>query len=130
MLTGSCLCGEIRIKVKDGLELQPQACHCTQCRKQTGHFLAAVNVRRNALTVHGDSKVGWYRSSERVRRGFCSVCGSTLFWDADREGYEYIAIAVGLFDEPTGTRFAKHTFAGNKGDYYELDDGKAQVEGF
>lgn len=121
-LKGSCLCGAVRLEIRNGLELEPQACHCTQCRKQTGHFLAAVNVRRDALSMSGEDKVAWYQSSEKVRRGFCSICGSTLFWDAEMEGYEYTAIAMGLLDEPTGTRISKHTFVADKGDYYELDD--------
>lgn len=130
MLKGSCLCGGVRIEIEGGLELQPQACHCTQCRKQTGHFLAAVNVRRDALKVHGEDKVAWYQSSDEVMRGFCSVCGSTLFWNAEIEGYDYIAVAMGLLDEPTGARFAKHTFVNDKGDYYEIDDGVPQSESF
>jgi hypothetical protein len=130
MLKGSCLCGGVRVEIEGGLELQPQACHCTQCRKQTGHFLAAVNVRRNALRVHGDKKVRWYQSSDKGRRGFCQDCGSTLFWDADIEGYEYIAIAMGLIDGPTHTQISKHTFVEDKGDYYELDDGIPHSKSF
>lgn len=129
-LKGSCLCGGVRIEVKGGLELQPQACHCSQCRKQTGHFLAAVNVRRDALKVQGEDKVAWYQSSDKVRRGFCAACGSTLFWDADIEGYDYISVAMGLFDEPTNMRFSKHIFVKDKGDYYDIDDGLPQSEGF
>ena len=30
-------------------------------------------------------------------------------------------IAMGAFESPTGTRLAKHTFVGDKGDYYDLD---------
>lgn len=130
MLSGGCLCGGVHIEVAGELENQPQACHCSQCRKQTGHFLAAVNVRRKALSIHGEDKVAWYHSSDKVRRGFCSVCGSTLFWHPTMEGYEWIAVAMGLFDTPTGTRFAKHTFVGDKGDYYEIEDGLPQSTAF
>ncbi len=129
-LTGSCLCGDVRIEVEGELPFAPQACHCTQCRKQTGHFLAAANVKRDALTVKGEENVAWYQSSDTVRRGFCSVCGSTLFWDADIEGYDYIAIAMGLIDGSTGTRIGKHTFVGDKGDYYDIPDDAEQSDGF
>lgn len=130
MMNGSCLCGEVRIEIKGGLELQPQACHCSQCRKQTGHFLAAVNVKRDSLTVHGTGNVGWFHSSDTVRRGFCRICGSTLFWDAQIEGYEYIAVAMGLIDGPSHTIISKHTFVADKGDYYQLDDGIEQSDSF
>lgn len=129
-MNGSCLCGAVRFEIEDPLEHQPEACHCTQCRKQTGHFLVAVNVRRTALTVHGADKVAWYRSSDKVQRGFCSVCGSTLFWNPTIEGYQFTAVALGAFDTPTGARIRKHTFVGDKGDYYEIDDGAPQSLGF
>ena len=130
MLEGQCLCGAVRLEVHGDLEHAPEACHCSQCRKQTGHFLAAVNVRRSALTIHGEDKVTWYRSSDQVRRGFCSVCGSSLFWKPTMDGYEFTSVAMGVFDLPTGTRLAKHTFVGDKGDYYDIDDGVPQSESY
>jgi hypothetical protein len=130
MLKGSCLCGGVTIEVAGELELPAEACHCTQCRKQTGHFLAGVNVRRDALTVHGADKVAWFRSSEKVRRGFCSVCGSTLFWDPLIEGYQHTGVPLGLFDTPTGARISRHTFVGDKGDYYEITDGAPQSDAY
>jgi hypothetical protein len=130
MMKASCLCGGVTLEIAGKLERQPEACHCTQCRKQTGHFLAAVNVKRKDLTIHGEDKVRWYRSSEKVRRGFCSVCGSVLFWDPVIEGYEYIAVAMGLFDGPTGVHLSKHTFVGDKGDYYDIDDGVPQSRSY
>ncbi|MFT6399117.1 MAG: hypothetical protein ACJAYU_003881, partial [Bradymonadia bacterium] len=109
MLTGTCLCGEVTIEIDSEVEHAPEACHCAQCRKHSGHFLATINIRREALTVRGDSVV-WYQSSDKVRRGFCSICGSTLFWDPTIEGYQYTAVAMGLFDESTDLRLAKHEF--------------------
>jgi hypothetical protein len=120
----------VSLEVEGKPEHAPEACHCSQCRKQSGHFLAAVNVRRTALTVHGEDNVTWYRSSEKVRRGFCAVCGSTLFWSPTIEGYEFIAVAMGIFEGPTGTRLAKHTFVGDKGDYYNIDDGLPQSRSY
>jgi hypothetical protein len=130
MLKGSCLCGGVTVQVEGELEQQPEACHCTQCRKQSGSFLTAVNVRKSRLTIGGEEQVGWYASSDKVDRGFCKTCGSTLFWAPKMEDYEWIAVAMGLFDEPTGTRLAKHTFVADKGDYYDIDDGVPSSEGF
>jgi hypothetical protein len=130
MLRGSCLCGAVRFEVEGALEKQPELCHCSQCRKQTSHAFAGVNVRRDALTVHGEDKVTWYQSSEKVRRGFCSACGSALFWNPGIEGYQYISIGMGAFEAPTGVRLAKHTFVAEKGDYYDITDGVPQSQGF
>jgi len=130
MMNASCLCGAVKLEIAGKLEKQPEACHCTQCRKQSGHFFAAVNVLKKDLTVHGEDKVSWYQSSEKVRRGFCSVCGSALFWAPNMPDYDYIAVCMGAFDGPTGTRLRKHTFVGSKGDYYDIADGVPQSEGY
>lgn len=130
MLSGSCLCSAVTIQVTSEFEHQPEACHCSMCRKQSGHFLAAVNVKRDALTVRGGDHVTWYQSSEKVRRGFCSICGSTLFWAPTIENYDFTAVAMGLFASPTGLHLSKHTFVGDKGDYYEISDGITQSESY
>ena len=123
MAKGSCLCGAVTFEVAGPLP-GPDGCHCTQCRKHSGHYFASTDVPRTALAVSGEENVRWYRSSERVRRGFCGTCGSSLFWDPI--GKDKIAIAMGAFDGPTGTRLAMHIFVADKGDYYDLADGLPQ----
>jgi hypothetical protein len=123
MPTGSCLCGAVRFSVE--VELPgPDACHCSQCRKSSGHYFASTDVPREALTIDGAEHVTWYRSSEKVRRGFCSVCGSSLFWDPVNR--DWIAVAMGAFEAPTGAALAKHIFTADKGDYYDIADGLPQ----
>lgn len=120
---GSCLCGAVRFEVAGDL-LPGDACHCTQCRRQSGHYWASTDVPRTALAIEGEDKLTWFQSSERVQRGFCSICGSALFWAPI--GREKIAIALGAFDSPTGTHLEKHIFVADKGDYYEIGDGLPQ----
>jgi hypothetical protein len=119
MHKGSCLCGAVTFEVSGDLP-GPDACHCTQCRKTSGHCFASTDIPRSALTVHGEDNVTWYRSSEKVRRGFCKTCGSSLFWDPIYK--DWTAVAMGAFDGPTGTRLAKHIFVAFKGDYYDITD--------
>ena len=116
---GSCLCGRVSFTVAAELG-PPDACHCVQCRKQSGHYFASANVPRTALVVAGEDSVSWYQSSAKVRRGFCSTCGSSLFWDAPAQ--DWIAVAMGAFDVPTSVRLAKHIFVAEKGAYYEIAD--------
>lgn len=125
MPQGSCLCGAVRIYVSAPLK-PADACHCAQCRKQTGHYFASTNVPRDALAVEGEDKVGWYHSSEKIRRGFCTVCGSVLFWDPEER--DWTSVAMGCFDKPTGTELEIHIFVADKGDYYEIADGLPQRE--
>ncbi|MEC7554198.1 MAG: hypothetical protein VX122_03665 [Pseudomonadota bacterium] len=47
-----------------------------------------VNIRNSALMIRGEDNVAWYESSREVKRGFCRVCGSKLFWKPELKGYE------------------------------------------
>lgn len=123
MHKGSCLCGAVRFEIEGDLK-PPDACHCRECRKHSGHYFASTDVPRAALTVHGSENVRWYASSEKVRRGFCATCGSTLFWDPIHR--DWTGIAMGALDTPTGTRLAMHIFVAEKGDYYDIADGLPQ----
>ena len=125
MPRGSCLCGAVRFEVAGDLP-GPDACHCSQCRKSSGHYFASTDVPRSAVAIRGEENVGWYRSSQKARRGFCSTCGSTLFWDP--VGRDSIGIAMGAFDTPTHTRLAVHVYTAEKGDYYDIADGVPQFE--
>ncbi|WP_434427295.1 GFA family protein [Nannocystis pusilla] len=119
MPKGSCLCGAVTFEVAGPLP-PPNACHCSQCRKQSGHYWASTNVPREALTIRGEDRLTWFRSSEKVRRGFCSTCGSWLFWDPIFAAK--IAVAMGAFDAPTHARLAMHIHVADKGDYYDIAD--------
>jgi len=123
MHSGSCLCGAVQFTIAGDLTA-PDACHCTQCRKSSGHFFASCDVPRSAVTIENEDKLTWFRSSEKVRRGFCATCGSSLFWDPIHR--DFIAVAMGAFDEATGVQLAKHIFVADKGDYYAITDKLAQ----
>ncbi len=73
--------------------------------------------------LSGSEKITWFHT-ETVRRGFCSKCGSSLFWDPLEK--DWIGIAMGSFDSETKTKMRIHIFVGNKGDYYEISDGLPQ----
>lgn len=117
MLKGSCLCGAITFTAKS-LARAPAACHCTQCRKQSGHHWASVQVMDDDLCMHGTPR--WYASSDTAKRGFCPTCGSFLFWKgaADPD----TGVALGAVDGPTGLRLDRHIFTADKGDYYDIPD--------
>ena len=123
MNKGSCLCGAVSFEVEGQLPA-PTACHCSRCRKHTGHFEAGTDVPRSAVTIKGEDKLTWFHSSEKVRRGFCSICGSSLFFDPLH--LDWIGIMMGAFDTPTNTRLAMHIFVADKGDYYDIADGLPQ----
>lgn len=117
---GSCLCGAVRFRTNGPLR-GVVYCHCTQCRKQSGHYYAATSVASDRIEIEGEDAITWFRASAEARRGFCSVCGSALFWQSD--GADRISILAGAFDGPTGLAGERHIFVGDKGDYYDIGDG-------
>ena len=121
--SGGCLCGGVRYRV-DGRLDDVGACHCSQCRRTTGHYFVSTTCDRSALAFKADETLAWYRSSPGARRGFCSRCGSSLFWE--RLGEDRIDILAGTLDQPTGLTMTDHIYVADKGDYYEIADGLPQ----
>ncbi|MBO9447721.1 GFA family protein [Ruegeria sp. R14_0] len=119
MQTGSCLCGAVAFTI-DGELSPPSACHCGQCRKQSGHYWSSTVTHQDNLSFTASDTLRWFRASDIARRGFCSDCGSFLFWQHNDE--DTISISMGAFDTPTGLNLARHIFVADKGDYYDITD--------
>jgi hypothetical protein len=122
-VTGGCTCGAVRYRAADvGREVTE--CHCSQCRKQTGHRHADTGTTPDKVTIEGAGHVTWFRASPEAERGFCATCGSHLFWN--HPGMNYLGLSAASIDEPTGLRMVKHIFVESKGDYYDITDGLPQ----
>lgn len=114
--TGSCLCGSVTYQTSGSLRPVVN-CHCRQCRKTSGHHVAATSVLRDHITISG--AVTWYGSTPGVKRGFCGTCGSNLFWNTETS--PRLSIFAGTFDGDTGLQTLGNIFVADKGDYYDLD---------
>ncbi|WP_136656858.1 GFA family protein [Nitratireductor sp. XY-223] len=120
---GSCLCGAVNYTAGGPIR-DVIACHCTQCRKQTGHHYATTNIVDEQLKVTGLQYITWYHASDDAKRGFCRICGSALFWK--RHSDPHTSILAGSLDGATGLKLEKHIYCADKGDYYEIADGLPQ----
>ena len=122
--SGSCLCGANRFELP-----QPvggiTACHCHQCRKVSGHFVASFDCDETALRWTRRDGLKEYRTPGGASRGFCGHCGSSLYFRAADGSF---SVEAGSIDGPTGLRLTEHIFVASKGDYYTLDDGLPQHE--
>lgn len=123
--TGRCNCGAVTFRTHGDVR-DVVACHCSQCRRQTGLYYAATNVADDRIEIGGAENITWYHASEAARRGFCSTCGSALFWKHSSD--PFISVLAGAFDEPSGLKMTKHIFCVDKGDFYDIDDGLPQYE--
>ena len=121
--TGGCLCGAVRYSVQGPLR-PATACHCVQCRRTTGSFWMSTACADGDLEMTRQDGLAWYQSSDFAKRGFCKICGSSLFWKA--AALDRIAITPGTLDGDSGVHIAKHIFCADKGDYYEIADGLPQ----
>lgn len=113
------MCGAIRIEVNGPLR-DVVNCHCGQCRRWHGNVAAYTNAALRHVKIAGRRHLKWYRSSHFARRGFCSRCGSSLFWR--RDGAGTLGIAAGCLETPTGLKTIRHIFTAHAGDYYRVAD--------
>ncbi|WP_417519967.1 GFA family protein [Minwuia sp.] len=121
--TGGCYCGAVRYRI-DGPLRDIVCCHCSQCRKTTGHFMPAATAWRDTFSLTEERGLKWYRASEIAGRGFCGECGCSLFWRSD-EG-ETISVTAGTLDDSSDLKTIGHIFVSDKGGYYTLDSALPQ----
>jgi hypothetical protein len=108
---GGCLCGAVRYEVKGELR-GIFICHCVECLRWSGAPFAATACSRDELVVADEASLRWVPSPESkqsARRGFCGICGSSLFWDAPAA--ETVSIGAGTLDDSSGLAVVKHVYA-------------------
>jgi hypothetical protein len=112
--SGSCLCGAVRITVQAAGN-SVGVCHCSICRKWGGGPLFAKECGSDAH-FDGEENISVYNSSEWAERGFCSRCGTHLFYRLKDE--QFFAIPVGLFDNSDDWVFDHQVFIDDKPAFY------------
>ena len=122
---GSCVCESIMFELTGELR-DVVFCHCSQCRKTSGHFWAATQVSKENLNFIKAISLSWYDSSDKARRGFCHRCGSSLFYE--RKGINKISVAAGSLEAPTFLDQMRHIYVTSKGDYYDILDNLPKFE--
>lgn len=115
---GQCLCGSVKVTA-NAMSHNVGACNCTMCRKWTGGPLMAVDCGSDVV-FDGEENVKTYDSSAWAERGFCSNCGSHLFYKL-KANNQYI-IPVGLFDNAENMIFDHQVFIDEKPDYYDFSN--------
>ena len=117
-INGGCLCGAVRYEIRGTLR-SVVACHCRQCRKTSGHYVAATQCDLTQIKISAEG-LTWYKSSAAAERGFCALCGSNLFWRRLRGSK--ISIFAGTIDGDSGLVLSSQLHPTEKGDYYDLPD--------
>lgn len=123
-LSASCLCGGVAFRLP-GPAGDIHACHCTQCRKLSGHYSASFDADEAGVVYSASATLAEYATPGGGRRGFCTGCGSSLWFKAQDGAF---SVEAGVVDGPTGGRLAQHIFVADKGDYYAITDGLSQAD--
>lgn len=113
---GSCLCGAVKVSIKTTSN-SVGVCHCKMCRKWTGGPLFAIECSGD-VNFEGEQNISVYDSSEWAERGFCSKCGTHLFYRLKQE--QYYAIPVGLLDDDENLVFEQQIFIDEKPKFYSF----------
>ncbi|MBO6719269.1 MAG: GFA family protein [Rhizobiaceae bacterium] len=100
-ISGGCQCGAVRYRVEGELS-NPHLCHCRMCQKAAGnYFMPLAGAPRERISVTR-GEPGWFHSSDIVRRGFCTMCGTPLFFDPVDS--EHLLVTLGSLDDPSRYR--------------------------
>ncbi len=109
-LSGRCLCGAVRFTAQPKHDAM-DVCHCESCRRWSGGAWMTVECEPD-MPVEDDGALGIYGSSGHAERGFCKICGTSLFWRM-RDG-SLLTVAAQAFDDPARFRFASEIFIDHK----------------
>jgi hypothetical protein len=91
--SGGCQCGAVRFRAsRFG---RSSICHCRMCQKAFAGLFAALVTAHDLEWTRGAPK--HFRSSNKVKRGFCADCGTPLTFEPDGHSTE---LAVAAFDDP------------------------------
>ncbi len=124
--TGRCLCGGVRFAMAETPAIS--VCHCETCRRWSGAPMMAVHPE-GGVDLQADGTLVWYRSSDWAERGFCSACGTSLFYRL-AETPSYISVSAGALDDPgTIKAIGNHIFVDEKPAFYDFADAAPRLTG-
>ena len=126
---GSCLCGAIEFQA-DLPSKWCAHCHCSMCRKAHGAgYVTWVGFETDQVSfLQGESELMWYESSPGAQRGFCGLCGSTLFFRSERWAGE-LHIALGCINDPIDRQPQANVFFDKHVNWMPIDTSLKQLDG-
>ncbi|MEM9422785.1 MAG: GFA family protein [Pseudomonadota bacterium] len=126
-LRGSCLCGDVCYRTTGPVD-QTSACHCSLCRKWSGHYWASFNVDQEHLVLEkGEASLAWY-PMDGTERGFCIICGTSLFWRRENDARGHVSVSLGTVEGDTGLVLDEHIYLADRGDYYTVPNDAPHFE--
>ena len=123
--SGGCLCGKVGVTAKT-VNLEVHACHCNMCQLWNGGPTMSVHCGTD-VTFTNEKHISVYKSCEWAELGFCTNCGSHLFYRSIDNG-EYI-IQTGTFESDDDFVFNQQIFIDEKPGYYKFENQTTDLTG-
>ena len=114
-IDGHCLCGAVKIELEEP-NPHVEICHCDMCRRWGGAFYSALTGK--GFTISGEDSITTYQSSDWAERGFCSKCGSNLWYRFKPTGNR--SFLAGLFSDADHYTVEKEIFTDEKAAWCDL----------
>ena len=120
--SGSCLCGAVGF-VATLPSRWVAHCHCTRCRRAHGAaFVTWVGFDADRVEIRdAQARLAWHRAEGGGERGFCSSCGSTLFFRSPKWAGE-LHIVLANVDGPVDRAPQAHVYYDTHVDWVHLED--------
>ena len=125
-MRGQCLCGAVQFEV-DVPERQYSVCHCGMCRRWSGGPLMSVHCHDPKTEWLNDEGLTWYQGTPWAQRGFCSRCGSSLFWRLAEQPEGMLIVSVDALEDADGFQLDRHIYSDAKPDRYDFADDRPRV---
>lgn len=108
-LSGRCLCGQVSFQASGQIK-RVSACYCGQCRAQNGGGpFYGVELQGTLHIENEQGPLRWFESSNKAKRGFCSRCGSSMFWQANDDP-AFFDVSMGVLDSVENLSLDAHIF--------------------
>ena len=120
--SGRCLCGAVSFSIELPTKWVAH-CHCENCQRAHGAaFVTWVSVEEAHVTTNAPAGVlRWFASTAEAQRGFCSRCGSSLFFRSVQWPGE-LHIARANFLDPIDREPAMHGFFDAHVTWFQVND--------
>ncbi|MEM9006059.1 MAG: GFA family protein [Cyanobacteria bacterium P01_F01_bin.86] len=116
-LYGYCLCKAIAFSIPTPSRFD--VCHCVDCRRW--HGAPAIGIDSTEVTLLNDAPtLTWFNSSTMAERGFCSTCGTSLFYRLKSNRSKWSVYMGSLTKIPQNIPLGYQSFLGQKLDFYAI----------
>jgi len=119
-MKGACHCGAISYELL-AAPFDVDYCHCSDCRRAIGAPMGVWMDCTAGQVKWLQSEPQEYASSDRIRRGFCASCGTSLSY-RHLDHPAYLSLSVSTLDDPEAVTPKYHIYTGQQLKWLDIRD--------